>query len=545
MKFRSVLNQIAKDNIEDVFKNFDFFFKNASKFKNELIVIQGDLSLLNEQKRLDIIGENDYSLGRNKIRKSILDIFTQIEVLIEDEDKSVLKDGKSLNKSPQSITKIVQTQLENSGYDIIKQIHSDQSSYYFKGKKNNSFIQNDLYVIQVLNWYKLSNPVSDYNQKYLNFFSKCPNPFVDILEFQPGNPSYLIRRYINGIDLNKLIKSGIKVSVLKALEIIISISEGLKELKNEQIFYNNLIPDQIIMDNNGYLHILPLNVFEENINIITWKHLKDGVKYMSPEQLALTGNKLAENTLTTISNQFTLGLIFFYIMNGEPIFDGKGLPDLYEDRINAEDTKNQLAKFYDDFKNNLIRYNISKEVSKELTNEFIEIYQKLIQHSIEDRYKNIDDLISKLNLLRIKLEQEKKPHNGQFLFFVSDSFYRTFRSNDNLLANFYENLSFQIPPKKSIDDENERNIRFLYSMDYLFNSISNLENDVYVEEALYCLVKEQHFDFSFEEFEILFNILKENVLENDSECNEKIEESWNVFINTVLDSIEKILMPLK
>lgn len=88
--------------------------------------------------------------------------------------------------------------------------------------------------------------------------------------------------------MTDLIQDGIKFFLIKALEGIISISKGLKELEHAQFFYDNLIPDQIILDINWNLQILPLNIFEENTNVVTWKNLEDGIKFMSPEQLALT-----------------------------------------------------------------------------------------------------------------------------------------------------------------------------------------------------------------------------------------------------------------
>lgn len=547
MKFRSILNQIADDKIEDVFETFEFFFNNLSELKKTLLLIQANYNSLKSQERLDVIEQSDFFLEKNKIRKSILDVFAQIESLIEEKPQGSHNLQSGLTNKSQTALKIVQNAVIDKGYEIVSQIYSDQSSYYFKAKRN-SFIQKDYYVIQVLNWYKLNNSPSGYNQIYLDFFSRSPHPFVDLIEFHPGNPSYIIRKYAKGIDLTNLIQSGIKLSLLKALDVIISISKGLKALHDAQIFYNNLIPDQIILDNNLNLYLLPLNIFEENANVVTWKNLKDGIKFMSPEQLTLAGDKAAQNKLTVVSNQFSLGLILVYILMGEPLFDGQGLPSLYEDRVNQEDTKGQLRDFYHAFHKKLLQYGISEKISQELLDEFIDIFKKLIQNNPADRHQRFEDFISKVEFLKLRIEREKKPFEEQALYHVSNSFYRSIRLNDNLIEELYQVLITQLPSKKSMEETskreaNKRNIRLQYALNYLFTSISNLNNQEYLAESLACLVKNHHFDFTIEDYKIFFKFLKESIVANDSDWNNKIDEAWDYFIEHSLDAVDAILSP--
>ncbi len=539
MNFRSIINQISEDKIEEALENFDSFFSNIDEYKKEALLLKARLNEIKQKDRQQLLDINDISIEKSKIRKSVLDVFSGIETLIENGSSDSEDDESAI----ESVQEIVQNAIEDKGYTIDSQILSDHSSYYFKAKRN-SFVEKDFYVIQVLNWYKLSSSQSVYNQEYLNFFSKSRNPFVDLVEFYPGNPSYLIRKYAPGIDLSSLLKSGLKLSLLRTLNAAIVISEGLLELNKSKIFYNNLIPDQIIMDSNCQeLQLLPLNIFEENGNVVTWKNLKDGIKYMSPEQLKLAGNKLEQNKLNIGSNQYSLGLIIFYMIMGESLFDGKGLPSIYEDRIDQRNTVTQLNDFYEEVKNQLLRFSLDEKTAAELSQNFQTIFQKLIKISPDQRHENFEDFISELEFLKLHIEKEKRKFDGEYLNSISGAYERSLSNNENIINEFYDALIEALPSKKSTQNKNSRNIRFRFAFDYLFSTVSNIENSDFLREGLSSLVKYVHFDFTIEEFEIYFQILKEKISSNDSEWSDETDKAWKHFSINSLDAIEGIFSP--
>lgn len=545
MKFRSVIKQITSDKLDVAFDILNLFFDKVAEIKKELILIQSSHSELNKQERLTLLETDILDVKKNKIRSSIIDIVSELESIIEEQNE-IQEDTTDLSTQSQTIQETVQQIVRDKGFQIVAEMQSDQSSYYFKAKKN-SLVRADYYVIQVLNRYKLNVLQSEYNQNHLDFFSRCSYPFVDLIEFHSGNlsqPSYIIRKYVNGITLNELLQSGVKLSLLQALETIISISKGLKELEKNQIFYNNLIPDQIILGADWKIHILPLNIFEERPNAITWKDLKDGIKFMSPEQLTLADENSAQDSLTTTSNQFSLGLLLFYILMGELVFDGKGLTGLYKDRLDDEDTQTQLKDFYRSFYSKIIQYGIEENLANAFLERFKEIFNTLIEKDVYKRYQEFEDFISKMEYLKLQIEHEKEPYEEQ-IFKVANSFNQSVKSNDTLLEAFYQKMSTYLPFKKSMDKEHNRNLKLLYALDYLFKSIVRLDNEEHLKEALSCLVKHLHYDFTIDEFEIFFTLLKELVSENDADWNDSIEEAWNSYIEYTLNAIDTILQPIK
>lgn len=539
MKFRSIIDKVAEDRIDEALTTFEIFFDDIAEIKEQLILTRGNYRSIQRQEIDNVEDPEDIARDKNKVRKSIVDLFAQVESLTENGSSS--SKGQSANQVD-TVESIVQNALSDRGYEIITQILSDQSSYYYKAKKN-SFVQKDYYVIQVLNRYKLNNSRSGYNQTYLDFFSRCPRPFVDLMEFHPGNPSYIIRKFAEGIDANTLIKSGMSLSLLKSLDVIITVAKGLQEIDEAKIFYNNLIPDQIILDNNLDLHLLPLNIFEDNDHVTTWKNLKDGIKFMSPEQLTAAGNRQAQEQLTVVSNQFSLGLILFYIFAGEPLFDGKGLPDLYEDRIDSKDTNSQLTSFYEKFKESLLQYGIEEDEAKEMLGEFRNIFKKLIRVKPENRFQRFGDFISKIEFLKLRIEHKRNDLLGKYLDYTNSSFYRAIRVEDELISKFYDELISQLTSKKSMDDVLERNIRLQYALNYVFSSVSDFDNQAFMVEALSCLVKGQHFDFTIEDYEVFFKLLKEHISKSDPDWSVIVEESWDHFMDASLNAIDTILHP--
>jgi len=271
---------------------------------------------------------------------------------------------------------------------------------------------------------------------------------------------------------------------------------------------------------------------------------------MSPEQLALTNNKTAQNKLTTISNQYSLGLILFYIFTGETIFDGKGLPNLYEDRIDEGDTTSQLTNFYNLFHKKLLQYDIEVESAQEFINEFKSIFQKLIQDNPDNRYQRFEDFIHEIDLLTLKIISKRKPFFKKPLIKVIDSFKSSIKREEeyeqSMIENFYEDLAMQLPLlKKSIEKRKDRNIKFQYAFDYLFSSISNFDNEKHLQEALSCLVKSLHFDFSIKDYEIFFILLKKHVSSRTADWNNQLDEAWDNFTNASLDAIDTILKPIE
>ena len=538
MNFSSILNQIAENKIEEALEGFDAFFKSTEEFKEELVLIKRRIQEFKKTERLGVLENDKLSVEKSRISKSIVDVYSSIVALIEEHSSEDVSSTRQ-----ETIEDIVQNAISDKGFQLDYQILADQSSYYFKAKKQ-SFVQKDFYVIQVLNWYKLANSQSVYNQEYLNFFSKSSYPFVDLVEFFPGSPSYLIRKYAPGLDLNIFIESGLKLSLLRALDSIIIISKGLVELDKSKIFYNNLIPDQIILDSNCQdLQLLPLNIFEENASVVTWKNLKDGIKYMSPEQLKLAGNKLAQNNLTIQSNQFSLGLILFYMLMGESLFDGKGLPSLYEDRVDKEDTKAQLKGFFKTVKSKLLQFGIEEATASKLKDDFKIIFKKLIEPDPSKRHEKFEDFISDLEFLKLHIEKEKKQFNGDNLYAISGAFESAILHTENFIEDFYNDLINELPAKKSMEEKNRRDLRFRFSMDYLFTSLSNLENEDFLKDALSCLVKSLHVDFTIEDYEVYFKVLGTNIQKSDPDWSSGTEEAWKVFSNNCLDAIDSIFNP--
>ena len=534
----SIIKFIEEDNLEEAFLVLKDFFSNSSDLQKKLSTIKGKHAQTKKDKLNGIIAHDDFNIAISTLRYNLIEMVTEIESVILSEPS---QKNDAANNATNSLKKIAQDAVIDDGLIILLELNNDRSSVFFKAKKLDSHIENDFYVVQLLNQYQLVNKATSYNQDLLNFFSHCDPPFVRINEIYTGNPSYIIREYIKGTDLKRLLKRGIKSSFLQATDTIITIAKGLKAMhgSKEKIVYDNLIPSQIIMETNGHARILPMNIFDVSNDIVTWTQLKNAVKFMSPEQLKTAGVQDKTITLKPSSNQFSLGLIMFYLMTSESLYDGIGLPELYKDRLNEKETKEQLDKFSDLIYQQLLHYSLPKRKAKSLGKTFIETFKKLIAPNPKDRYDKMEDFIMEMELLKLQITKEKNTQEGEYLPVVHDSFERSLSANEKLIEDFYNKLFEFMPQNNSIKKEEYRNIDFIYSFRYLLTAISNLDNEDFLKEARSCLVQ-LHADFTIDDYESFFKIFKETISINDLDWFDETEKAWDVFIQKTLDSIDSI-----
>ena len=540
MKTSKILSLIQEANLEEAFESFQQFFDSVKELQKQIIQINSQYNRIVIEDRKGIARGENVDLEKNKITNSLIGILSKLETALEVDVKEAKKSfQKNLSKSDQLRQK-ANDAIKDKGYEIVEEIYSELSYIFYKAKEND-FNNNNFYVVQLLNKYQLIDATMPYDEKLKDFFTKCDAPFVEIQTYETGNPCYSIRDYVDGIDLNNLIENKIKLSLLDTIKSSITIAEGLKELHRKDIVYSNFIPSQIIMDIEGDAKVLPMNIFKTNREVVTWRQLKNSVKYMSPEQLIHTGGTNFEKFLDPLCNQYSLGQIIFFMINGESIFEGKGLVELYEDRTDNKDTISQLRTFIDTINEKLQYYSIPKEEKEEMGSKFIEAFNQLIKFDPQKRFNNIGKFILQMKSLENQLAMTKMDSGDDDLNLVQESFENSVSNNNKIIDDFYAQLLEEIALRNSLELK-ERNILFYYSMKYLFNSISNLDHTEGLTHALTCLVQSLHSDVGIEDFEKFFEVLKKVIEENNpDDWNEGYREAWDNFNQKVLDAIDVIL----
>ncbi len=545
MKWQSIIDHIAKNNVAEVFKEFEQFFGEIDDIKHNIITLQNGYSKLKDEERTGTIDPNELSIKNRQIIKGILEFVTRLETLSDPEIDH--KKGKMLGvgqfDSPKHrLRSIAQEAILDKDYLILSELSKSMNSIYYKAGIKDSLVENEFYVVQLFNRYQLEYDTFHHDTNLLEFFYKeqCPPPFVPISEFSPETPSYIIRKFIIGTDLNNLLVRGIKFSIIKSLEISLTIAEGLKELHRKSIFHNNLIPEKVIMDMSGEAHLLPMNVFGDLQRGITWKQLKDSIKFMSPEQLNEIETSKDEEVLNSLSNQYSLALISFFILTGISLYGGNGLPELYKDRVDDKGNLKQLKDFSEIIKSKINLLALDENKTEEISSNLIEILRKLLRIDAQEPFETVEEVIDELDFIRLQLVKAKRKVQSKDLSSAYNSYKRAIVNDKVFIEEFYKNITEDITATESLLNNENRDPRLHYSLEYLLNSTSNFEDLDWIEEASSCLVQIQHNDFTIEDYKVFFMKLIIRISQHDPEWDEEVNSAWEVVVNKVMFAIENL-----
>ena len=157
-------------------------------------------------------------------------------------------------------------------------------------------------VILLNSLYSILNQLSFYKKyNYLN------NPFISKIfyAFQDKSSFYIVKKYYSGGDLRYHMSRKI-FSEQKAKFIVANIILGLEFLHSKGYIYRNLIPENLIFDKKGYLHINDMTLIRE-IPKINYLVTSGNPGYMAPEIIFRNKHGIE-------SDFFSLGVILYEIM---------------------------------------------------------------------------------------------------------------------------------------------------------------------------------------------------------------------------------------
>ncbi|MEM0991843.1 MAG: protein kinase [Bacteroidota bacterium] len=531
MDIKPVIKHIADSNIEEAFRYMDDYFEDIELLKNDLVSLKRRFSQVNKDKNQNLIDYDQYNIEISRITKAILDFVAELETTA---NVSTGVEQTTAPLMPMPFRKQLQAALYDKEYIIVNEIDTGMTNTFYKARKSNSPVQDRFYVVQIF-----KQDSSEYSQKLLNFFYDARAPFVSIQDFSATYPRYIIRDYIDGINVFKLLKSGVKLSLPQVLQSIIAIARGLRALHQNRIFHDDLSPSNIILDIKSNTHVLPMNIFLYDKSSITWRQLEDTIKYASPEQLQQLGRP-TKKQLDFSANQYSLGLIFFLMITRESLFDGNELMGIYRDRFDLAGTILQLKDFSTSIFLRLSFFQLGEEKTKALGDRLVNILARLLHQEQNKRYENMDELIEELQSLNLDLEEEREKKEDEVLLIAYRSYQNCIYDQKDFLDIFYKKLGEALPNRASVQADENRNIRLHYAIEYLFKSIANLEDTLAVLEASASIFQVQHPDFTLMEYDEFLRVLLEAVKTYDIEWDEATENAWNTLADRIYEAMESM-----
>lgn len=146
---------------------------------------------------------------------------------------------------------------------------------------------------------------------------------------EQGNTHYLVMEYIDGQDLNRLLKAEGELPVALAIDYVLQAAAGLAYAHDQGVTHRNIKPSKLVLDGQGVVKIVGFGLAhidkegalgqEDDTESLTIDgQVLGSYEYMAPEQAANAKN--ADER----SDVYSLGCTLHALLTSRPPYEGKG-----------------------------------------------------------------------------------------------------------------------------------------------------------------------------------------------------------------------------
>ncbi len=161
---------------------------------------------------------------------------------------------------------------------------------------------------------------------------------IEKIEFDKKSKNYyLVMDYFAGNTFRNYMRQNKNVCINDIAQIIEQVAIALDFAHSNKILHRELIPENILVDENGNIKLINLFISDKIRSLMTqssdnnqYEHTL--IPYMSPEQWKA-------KRLTAASDQYSLAVIVYELLSGEPPFMSNNIMILREAVINEEPEK--------------------------------------------------------------------------------------------------------------------------------------------------------------------------------------------------------------
>ena len=196
---------------------------------------------------------------------------------------------------------------------------------------------------------------------------------------------YIVMEYVEGMTLKQLIKKRGSLSLSEAIDIMLQITDGIKEAHDSYIIHRDLKPQNILIKENGEVKITDFGIaMALNSTQLTQTNSVIGsVHYLPPEQASGKG-------ATIKSDIYSMGILFYELLTGKLPFKGDNAVE-----IALKHMKNDIPSVRE----------INDSIPQSVENIILKATAKNPKNRYESAAEMHDDLLTCLNEDRLN---EKK-----------------------------------------------------------------------------------------------------------------------------------------
>ena len=134
---------------------------------------------------------------------------------------------------------------------------------------------------------------------------------------------YIVMEYVSGMTLKQLIKKRGSLSLSEAIDIMLQITDGIKEAHDSYIIHRDLKPQNILIQDNGEIKITDFGIAMalNSTQLTQTNSVMGSVHYLPPEQASGKG-------ATIKSDIYSMGILFYELLTGKLPFKGENAVEI-------------------------------------------------------------------------------------------------------------------------------------------------------------------------------------------------------------------------
>ena len=212
---------------------------------------------------------------------------------------------------------IAKGQKINDRYEIIKSIGEGGMANVYLG--HDIILDRDV-AIKVLRGDLAGDEkfVRRFQREALSASSLSHPNIVEMYDVGEDNGTYyIVMEYVPGQTLKQVIKKRGGLSLSEAIDVMLQITDGIKEAHDEYIIHRDLKPQNILIKDNGEIKITDFGIAMalNSTQLTQTNSVMGSVHYLPPEQASGKG-------ATIKSDIYSMGILFYELLTGNLPFKG-------------------------------------------------------------------------------------------------------------------------------------------------------------------------------------------------------------------------------
>ena len=226
-----------------------------------------------------------------------------------------------------------------SHYHILNEVGRGSMGVVYKAEDIN-FKGERIVALKVLTEYLSKTPevLQDFRKEFITASKLIHQNICGMYEFIEDKKTHqycLVIEYLEGQTLSQLIKEKKKYKIEEALPIIKQIAAGLDYAHSKNILHLDIKPANIMIDSKGNTKIMDFGIAQQictDQSSVNLNSLFGTPMYVSPEQIQPGKN----NAVRSYTDQWSLAIIVYEMLQGTPPFQGTNLPELTQRILTAK-----------------------------------------------------------------------------------------------------------------------------------------------------------------------------------------------------------------